>query len=235
MFVKYIREESLSRKMIKIANKMVVFGVEGPIVLPNGRFWSVSAEVKDGLWGKHYILMSPNLESVIKKKQSFLRLDSGCFSGMVLGDTTCDCLNQFRRAQDIVLKRGGIIVHIPDHDGRGWGDYKMANQRIMDECDIDTIQTAKAFYGNEELIDIRTYDEAVLILRALGFPIGFKFDLGTKNPKKNNALVKAGFVVSSMPIEVDRPSVRISKNLKAKYKYWQSVKKGEEYESSEKR
>ncbi|MFH1968502.1 MAG: hypothetical protein ABIJ84_03895 [bacterium] len=234
-FVKYVREESLSRKIVKIGDNTVIFGVEGPIILSNGKFWSVSAEVKNGIWGKHYIIIAPNIETLIKRKQSFLRLDSGCSSGMVFGDITCDCLRQLRSAQNVALQHGGIIIHMPSHDGRGWQDYKMANQRIMDECDVDTITAAVAFYGNRKMIDCRTYEEAVIILKALGFPAGYNFDLGTKNPKKLSALIDAGFTVSSSPLKIRKPSEHISKNLKAKYKYWQSVTQGEEHESSKKR
>lgn len=233
-FVKYVREESLSRKIIKVGDKIVVFGVEGPIIFSNGKFWSVSAEVKDGVWGKHHILITPDLDILIKRKQSFLRLDSGCLSGMVFGDTTCDCLKQLRSAQSIALEHGGIIIHIPSHDGRGWQDYKMANQRIMNECGVNTINAAVAFYGNKEMLDCRTYDEAATILKALGFPLSYKFNLGTKNPKKINALVDAGFAVSSTPLEIRKPSKNLSKNLEAKYKYWQSAMQGEKYEDSKK-
>lgn len=128
-----------------VDHKIVIFGVEGPILLPSGKLWSISAQVQDGKWGKHYIMVSPNIEMLISRGKSFLRLDSGCLSGIVFGDTTCDCLYQLRKAQNIVLKKGGIIIHIPEHDGRGWQEYKMANQRIMYETNLDTVTVAKNF------------------------------------------------------------------------------------------
>src|SRR3989344_3687193 len=89
-FINNIAKESSLRKVVEIDGNMVIFGVEGPIILPNGRFWYISAEVKNGKWGKHHILISPNLGDIIERGQSFIRLDSGCLSG-VLGDITCDC------------------------------------------------------------------------------------------------------------------------------------------------
>ncbi len=228
-FINDIRREAHLRKFVEIDGRLVIFGVEGPIILPNGKFWSISAEVKDGLWGKHHIMVSPNLESLINKKQSFLRLDSGCFSGMVLGDITCDCLEQLRKAQSIILEKGGIIIHIPSHDGRGWQEYKMAHQRIMDETKLDTITVAAKFYGSENKIDTRTFNESALILKALGFPKKYSFDLGTRNPKKVKALLKAGFNIAAQSIEIDGISKILEKNLQAKYKFFNNQKKGKVY------
>lgn len=218
-FINNVRGESLLRKIVKIDDSQVIFGIEGPVVLQNGKFWYISAEVKDGKWGKHHILVSPNLKSIIKRGKSFIRLDSGCLSG-VLGDITCDCLEQLRVAQEIALMKGGIIIHIPDQDGRGWQESKMAHQRIMHETSLDTITIATKFYGNKDLIDIRTFDESVLILKALGFPKNYKFELGTKNPIKINALLKAGFNILTTPIKVSGKLGSLIKNLKAKDKFF---------------
>jgi len=218
-FINSIRGESLLRKLIKINDEQIIFGIEGPIVLENGNFWYISAEVKNGKWGKHHILISPNLRNIIKRGKSFIRLDSGCLSGM-LGDVTCDCLQQLRIAQEIALMKGGIIIHIPDQDGRGWQESKMAHQRIMHETNLNTIEIAVKFYGNKDLIDIRTFDESALILKALGFPENYKFELGTRNPIKINALSKAGFDVSTRPIEVKEKLSSLTKNLKAKDKFF---------------
>lgn len=209
-----------------------MFGVEGPIVFEVGKFWYVSAEVKGGKWGRHHILISPNLKVLIKRKKSFIRLDSGCLSG-VLGDITCDCLGQLRIAQGIALHNGGIIIHIPAHDGRGWQEYKMAHQRIMNETGLDTITVAKEFCDGEDKIDIRTFDEAATILKALGFPEGYKFNLGTKNPKKVRALLEAGFVVDAHGVSVDHKSRFLRRNLKAKHKFF--VKQEQKYARNQKR
>src|SRR3989344_2036491 len=82
-FIDEIRQESSARQIVIVDKKIVIFGIEGQISLPNGKFWYISANVQDGRWGKHHIIISPNVEKLILKKESFLRLDSGCLSGMV--------------------------------------------------------------------------------------------------------------------------------------------------------
>jgi len=154
-FIERVRKESLIQQTVKIGSCNVIFGIEGPIVFSGKeKFQLVSATVENGKWGKYHILYYPNLKDLISRDKTFLRLDSGCFSGMILGDQTCDCLYQLRRAQKIILKKGGIIIHIPGHDGRGWGEFKMANQRIMDECRLDTISAASSFFLEIKMLSI---------------------------------------------------------------------------------
>ncbi len=222
-FINKIRQEANMRQIVIVDHKVVIFGIEGLIVLPYGKFWSISAQVQDGMWGKHLVLVSPDLKTIIKKGKSFLRLDSGCISGM-LGDITCDCIEQLRIAQKRALKNGGVIIYIPEQDGRGWKEFKMAHQRIIHETKLDTITVAKEFYGSEGLIDIRTFDESTLILKALGFPKGYKFNLGTKNPQKMNTLLKAGFNIVPYPIKVSGASKYFIKNLKAKEEFFNNQK-----------
>lgn len=224
-FANDVKREADERQMVDVDSHTIMFGAEGPVIFKTGKFWTISAEVEYGKWGRHYVMVSPNLKTLIEKGECFIRLDSGCMSG-VLGDITCDCLEQLRVAQEEALKRGGIIIHIPDQDGRGWGnDYKMANQRIMHETKMDTISVAKEFYGGESKIDVRTFEESALILKALGFPQGYKFDLGTKNPKKMNALTRAGFDVVSHAVKVNGMSKHLIKNLKAKDEFFNNQPK----------
>lgn len=231
-FIREIKEESLLKKFTVVDGNLVIFGVEGPIFYKRNKFWLISAELHGGVWDKHYIILFPQLKELILRGHSFLRLDSGCLSGMVLGDTTCDCLEQLRKAQDIAAEKGGVIVHIPAHDGRGWQDYKMANQRIMHETNLDTITTAKKFYGDESKIDQRTFDEAAIILRALGFPTGYKFDLGTQNPQKIKALLNVGFDLSSIKeLNVNAKSKLLKMNLGAKHQFFNRMKEVSLHES----
>ena len=225
-FIRNVKKEASERQVVEIDGKKVIFGVEGPILLKNGIFWSISAYVENGRWGKHYILIFPDLKTLIERDGTFIRLNSGCMSSL-FGDITCDCLEQLRIAEKIILKKGGIIIYIPDQDGRGWHEEcKMANQRIMNETGLDTITAATKFYGKEN-IDIRTFDEAIMILKALGFPLKYRFNLGTKNPRKVNALKKAGFEISSQAIDINGKSKHLAKNLKAKYKFFDNHKKGQ--------
>lgn len=230
-FVKRVRRESLKRQEIEVGNRKVMFGVEGPIIADRKKLCLVSAKVENGKWGTHYIIFSPDIETLISSEKTFLRLDSGCLLGMIFGDQTCDCLEQLRKAQKIILKKGGIIIHTPSHDGRGWGEFKMANQRIMNECNFDTITTAIAFYRDKNLFDQRCFKESVLILKALGFPKRYEFDLGTKNSMKESALIETGFTVFSKPVELKTLNGRQKENLKAKYNYWNKIRMTNKKES----
>lgn len=219
-FLNSVRNEALSKRSIQVDNFVIDLGTEGPLILRDGELWLITAEVRGGKWGKHYVLVSPSIDSVTSRKESFLRIDSGCLSGVVFGDITCDCLQQLRQAQKVLLKKGGTIVHIPSQDGRGWQEYKMANQRLMKDCGLDTIDAAIQFYGDKNIIDSRTFNESAIILRALGFPEGYKFVLGTSNLAKVEALRDVGFEVQAYPVEVPKLSSVALRNLSAKYKHW---------------
>lgn len=206
--------------------KYVSFGVPGPIITDFGEFLVIPAEVVGGTWGIHYFMIHPELESLLNKKVVTLRIDSGCFSGMVLGDVTCDCLHQLRDAQKLCIKKGaGIVIEIPGHDGRGWGEYKMANQKIMKELNYNTIKAAENFYGSKSIIDARTYNEATIILKALGFTSEQEFDLATKNPFKIQAFLQSGFKIASVkPVHHKVINRKARKNVAAKAKYWKELR-----------
>ncbi|HPC30505.1 MAG TPA: hypothetical protein P5083_00820 [Candidatus Paceibacterota bacterium] len=224
-----VRDEVFTRQVVKVDNHNVIFGVEGPIILSEGKFWSISAEVENGRWGKHWIMVAPDLPTVLKRKSCFLRIDSGCLSG-VLGDRTCDCIEQLKVSQIEALKKQGVIIYIPKQDGRGYGsEFKMANQRIMNDCKMDTIIVAEHFYENYDKIDIRTFDEAVIILKAIGFPKGYKFNLGTKNPRKVQALLEGGYIIKAHEISIKNKGPFLENNFKAKYKFFEKEK--EKYET----
>lgn len=210
------------RVHFKTQEYYVAFGVSGPIITRFGKFELVSAEVVGGKWGIQYVLAFPNLSMVCKQKNIFVRVDSGCNSGMLFGDVTCDCAEQLHKAQELCVSNGsGVIISVPQHDGRGWGEYKMATQRLMNEFNIDTVTASRLFYGCEDDIDQRTYCESVLILRALGFGSKHNFNLGTNNPQKIAAFVELGFSVSEQSSVVAESISEIAKkNLVAKSQNW---------------
>ena len=225
-YIQRLRETSAADQFIEVTAKdkkyYVSFGVPGPIVTKLGTFFMVPAEVVGGEWGVHYCLFYPDFGKLKTKKRIALRIGSGCYSGMVLGDTTCDCTQQFRAAQEQCIKNGsGMLMEIPSQDGRGWGEYKMAVQRIMAELDSNTIQAASSFYGHEHDIDRRTYDEAAIILKALGFGPRHVLDLATNNPFRIKAFRDFGFKIGeTIPTKHKTNDKRLSKNIRAKLDYW---------------
>lgn len=224
-FIERMKKEAKERQIIPIVfngeKKMVMFGTEGQIITSFGKFQMIPAKVLFGKWGWHYVLLYPNLETLLKKKEIILRLDSGCFSGMIFGDTTCDCHEQLKLAQKYCVKnKGGIVIHIPEQDGRGNKYSKMAEKRLFDELNMSYAKAAKAFYEKDELIDIRTYDESAIILKALGFK-NHTFRMATNNPKKVRAFKDAGMKLSGVKsVCAKNPNKFVKKRLKSKQESW---------------
>jgi len=224
-YIERLRENASSYQFVEVEfdNKknFVAFGVPGPIITPWGTFMLVPAEVVDGTWGKHYFLFYPNFEDMKKENELLIRISSGCYSGMVLGDTTCDCKEEFVYAQQEIIKHGsGVVVDIPGQDGRGWSMYKMAIQRIMDELKLNTIDSAKQFY-QDVAIDRRSYYDFAIIMKAFGFPEEQKLVLLNNNPLKSKALEDVGFAVTdNESFNADNISEEAKANLEAKKAYW---------------
>jgi len=152
-----------------------------------------------------------------------LRIDSGCLSGQLFGDTTCDCREQLEVSKKACIENeSGMVINIPAHDGRGWGEFKMANQRLMDELSLDTVEAARLFYGSDTLIDQRTYTEAALIVRALGFDERYSFSFASNNPRKIGAFQALGMHVSNVRTVLPKTSNEVAKkNVQAKMQKWQ--------------
>jgi len=120
------------------------------------------------------------------------------------------------------------VIEIPGQDGRGWHQYKMANQYLMNELEMNTVEAARAFYKKEEYIDRRSYHECAIILRALGFNENHSFSLGTNNPSKTKAFQRFGFNLKRVETVVAKElSVYAIKNLNAKQKEWNHEKRPE--------
>ncbi len=225
-FATRLVEEALQYQFVHVAfngqSHYVAFGASGPIISAVGRFNLIPASVVGGHWGVHNFLFYPSCSETLRRREIFIRLDSGCNSGQMFGDMTCDCRQQF----DIALKscieeKCGVVIHIPAHDGRGWSLFKMANQQLMDEGGIDTVEAAKLFYGNEENIDQRGYTEAVVILRAFGFGNQHSFKLATNNPRKIGAFTGLGMnLTSTYPVIARELNKILEENLRAKSKQW---------------
>lgn len=228
-YIERVRKESLQDQFVRVRfNKRlyyVRFGISGPVKTKVGKFQIIPAEVINGNWGTHYILIYPDLKTLLNKKDILVRIDSGCYSGMVLGDITCDCAGQLRKSQNLCVRHGaGIIITIPAQDGRGWGEFKMANQRLMDDLKMTTVEAAETFYQSKEICDIRTYNECAIILKSLGFTSKNHFLMATNNPAKINAFKKLNLPISGIKaLVITRPNGIVKKNLEAKKKIWNHI------------
>ncbi|MCW1949256.1 MAG: hypothetical protein KIH89_002290 [Candidatus Shapirobacteria bacterium] len=132
-----------------------------------------------------------------------LRIDSGCDSGQLYHDRGCECRDQLHKAIDESIQEGGLIIHIPTQDGRGYGMVtKMETEGIKrghvmtynhdNPVPVDTIKAAKLVFGESEEFDIRTFDGVGRILKTLGV---HKICLMTDNKTKIRHMKEAGVEV----------------------------------------
>lgn len=57
------------------------------------------------------------IKKVFHKKEIFMRIQCECLLGMY-GDTHCDCEQQRLEAIEIISRRGGIYIHLPQEGQR---------------------------------------------------------------------------------------------------------------------
>jgi GTP cyclohydrolase II len=172
--------------------------------------------MREDPWKVYYIISKNDNLSLLRKHKVFVRVDSGCVSGQIYDDDSCDCADQFF---DFILKHvaddEGIVLHVPCHDGRGFGFapkaeteiYKQGGTgRIHSTKPMDTISSAKLLYkANDYNYDIRDYEGVASILTKLGCN---DIRLYTDNRKKVNSLLAAGINVERIPTETHKSTCK---------------------------
>jgi 3,4-dihydroxy 2-butanone 4-phosphate synthase/GTP cyclohydrolase II len=194
----------------------------GPIRTALGEFWQFAFEIDDQ-WGEYTVIVKADINKqwlapVFKNaKELILRTDSGCITGQVFGDLTCDCFEQLHLAMKTISEAGeGMIIHIPRQDGRGMGiPFKLATLWLQEELGVDTVESA-SIVAPSGVIDVRTYSGVVGILKFFGIPETCCINLATNNPKKAEVFEENGYVVSGYtPIRI-KPNKHTERHLKAK-------------------
>lgn len=149
----------------------------------------------------------------------FLRIDSGCETGQLFHDRTCECQQQLLLAMRQLTERGeGLIIHVPRQDGRGMGlPFKLATLRLQSELDLDTVQASALLEPNESR-DTRTYSGAIAVLMFLGVVPPQRVLLATNNPKKASVFTENGYELDYSPIVVE-PTVHTRRHLEAKQQH----------------
>ena len=138
------------------------------------------------------------------------RIHSACLTGDLFGSLKCDCGEQLRGTVKAMAEQGGGVVLYLDQEGRGNGiANKMRAYRLQDQG-FDT-------YDADEMLgfgqDQRRFDFAGEMLKQLGFA---SVRLMTNNPRKIEALHKAGLEVVSTHRVLTRPTAHNEKYLAAK-------------------
>lgn len=161
---------------------------------------------KNDVWKSYYVVsVSPDFpNNTSRQEEVLLRLDSGCMSGQIYNDGGCDCLDQLHHALGLLAKskdQKGVLIHIPTHDGRGFGSapkaeteiYKNGGKgRINTTEPLDTIQAAILLY-NTAHFDIRTFDGCARLLTENNI---HNVALFTDNKSKVGDLKNGGLMVS---------------------------------------
>lgn len=123
-------------------------------------------------------------------EDSLVRVHSECITGEAFGSLKCECGPQLQAAMDLVHERGGVVVYLRGHEGRGIGLANKLRAYQLQESGIDTLD------ANLQLglpADARDYTAAAEIFADLGLR---SVRLLTNNPEKVSQLEKYGVRVS---------------------------------------
>lgn len=175
----------------------------GPLNTVHGRFQHFSFKVSDA-WEKYSALVFAPLDESFHPRFDpaqplRLRIDSGCETGQLFGDQTCECREQLNLALGQIANIGqGMLISIPRQDGRGMGlPFKLATLYLQDALGVDTVE-AGSLLEPDGSRDIRTYSGAVAILMYFGVPKDASLELTSNNPHKTGVFRENGYERLSM-------------------------------------
>ncbi|MFA5607829.1 MAG: GTP cyclohydrolase II [Leucobacter sp.] len=138
----------------------------------------------------HIALIASGPDGAAPGPEALVRVHSECITGEAFGSLKCECGPQLDAALKLVHERGGIVVYLRGHEGRGIGlANKLRAYQLQDEG-LDTLD------ANLQLgfpADSRDYTAAAEILDELGIE---RVRLLTNNPDKVTQLEAQGIVVT---------------------------------------
>lgn len=125
-----------------------------------------------------------------------VRAHSECLTGDALGSLRCDCGAQLADALADTQARGGVVLYLRGHEGRGIGLAAKIAAYAQQDAGADTVDAQHAL-GLP--VDARDYGVAAAMLAHLGID---RIELTTNNPAKVEALRELG-----VDVVATRPSV----------------------------
>ena len=191
-----------------------------------GNFWQFSFAIDDQ-WNRYSVLVKAELDLETlnpvfsQKNQLVLRTDSGCETGQLFGDLTCDCGEQLMLAMQTIAEIGeGMIISIPGQDGRGMGlTFKLATLWIQDVLKVHTVESA-GLLASDGVIDIRTYSGVICVLKFFEVLPSCVISLVTNNPDKLRVFDENNYTIAKDLIPIVIESTRYTAHhLRAKEKY----------------
>ena len=141
--------------------------------------------------GAEHVALVPAAAPSAPGDRPVVRVHSECLTGDAFGSLRCDCGPQLHAAMRTVAERGGAVVYLRGHEGRGIGLLAKIGAYELQDAGLDTVQ------ANLELgwpADRREYGAAAAILAELGLT---EIDLLTNNPAKVVGLRADGITVTS--------------------------------------
>jgi 3,4-dihydroxy 2-butanone 4-phosphate synthase/GTP cyclohydrolase II len=114
--------------------------------------------------------------------KTILRLHSECLTGNVFHSLHCDCNEQLQKAIEFAYYKGGMVLYVGNHEGRGIGLFNKVKAYKLQAEGEDTV-TANTKLGFEE--DCRDYSFCIRVLREMGIK---DIKLLTNNQSKVDSL-----------------------------------------------
>ena len=187
-----------------------------------GKFWEFEFAIDDD-WENYSVIVRADIDKellipILKDESSLtLRIDSGCKTGQVFGDVTCECNEQLNQAMKTLTERGeGMIINVPAQDGRGMGiSFKLATLWLQDTLGVDTVESA-SMIAPGGVIDIRTYSGIIGILKFFNISETSIINLASNNPKKARIFEENGYKLGDFIPVIIQPNKHTEKHLRAK-------------------
>lgn len=138
----------------------------------------------------HVALIAPSPDGTVLGDDTLVRVHSECVTGEAFGSLKCECGPQLQASLDLVHQRGGAVIYLRGHEGRGVGLANKLRAYQLQETGADTLD-ANLQLGLPG--DSRDYTAAAEILSDLGLR---SVRLLTNNPDKVAQLEAHGVAVS---------------------------------------
>src|SRR3954470_23088623 len=159
-----------------------------PIPTPYGEFRARAFETPSG-----HVHLAMVIGEIDDGGSVLTRLHSECLTGDALGSLRCDCGVQLRSALRTVAAEGrGVVLYLNGHEGRGIGLVDKLRAYVEQDAGADTVDANLRLRLDA---DLRNYDDAAAVLRALGVR---SVRLLSNNPAKADGLRRNGVVVESL-------------------------------------
>ena len=172
----------------------VAFEVETSLPTEHGVF-RVRAYRDRSTGADHVAIISG--DPALDPEGAIVRVHSECLTGEAFGSLKCECGPQLDAALEAIEDRGGVVVYLRGHEGRGIGLINKLRAYRLQEDGLDTLD---ANFALGLPIDARDYGAATAILGDLGIE---RVRLLTNNPEKVRQLQARGIrVTERLPLVV---------------------------------